>query len=97
MNLFIESIELEYFVYCSEYIHANSIVGKGVGTSLKNPQTMETVAKKAGYSSQADCKNLWVRTKPTQLIEYGQVELLPLWSSPLCSTIFPARRYSTGY
>ena len=78
MNLFIESNELEYFVYCSEYINVNSIVGKGAGTSLKNPQTTETVAEKAGYSSQTDCKTLWVLIKPTQLIEYGEVELLPL-------------------
>lgn len=41
-----ESNELEYFVYCSEYINVNSVVGQGVGKTLKNPQTMETVAKK---------------------------------------------------
>lgn len=80
MNLFMESNELEHFVYCSEYININSVVGQGVGTSLKNPQTMETVAKKVGYSSQADYNILWVRTKPTQLIESGEVELVPPWS-----------------
>lgn len=46
MNLFMESNELEHFVYCSEYINVNSVVGQGVGTSLKIPKQWRLLLRK---------------------------------------------------
>ena len=42
----------------------------------RNPQTTQAVAKAIGRSLQTDCKAS-LMAAPTQLIEHGEVELVP--------------------
>lgn len=54
--------------------HLIELLAKGLH---KKPQTSLSIAKATGCSPQTNGKALLLKTMPTYLIEYGEVELVP--------------------
>jgi hypothetical protein len=52
--------------------------------TLCEPKTTKTIAKTVGCSSQTEGKELLLKRTPIQLIEHGEIKLVPTWSlSPI--------------
>ena len=64
-----------------------------------NSQTMQSKVKTIGYSQQSDSKSPLLKVTPTQIIEHGEIEMVPKYTlQPYAvAYLFGTGRYSVHY